>query len=74
MSLRSDHFDSVSELYTEDDVRQLVVAIEATPALFGGLAELEGHGERCLVGKTSLGTHRAMADRGERTFDDVGRA
>jgi hypothetical protein len=28
MSLRSDSLDSVGELYTEDDFRQLVVAIE----------------------------------------------
>ena len=30
LSLRSDKLDSVSELYTEDDLRQLVVALEAT--------------------------------------------
>jgi len=33
--LRSDNLDSVGELYTEDDFRQLVVAIEATPTFFG---------------------------------------
>ena len=48
--LAFDHFASVSELYTGDDFRQLVVAIEATPALFGGLAKLEDYGERGLVG------------------------
>ena len=31
MSLRSDNLDSIAELYTEDDIWQLVVAIEATP-------------------------------------------
>jgi hypothetical protein len=41
LSLRSDNLDSVSELYTEDDLRQLVVAIEATPTFFGSLGELE---------------------------------
>jgi hypothetical protein len=74
LSLRSDNFDSVGELYTEDDFGQLVVAIEATPVSLGGFAELEDHGERGLVGKTSLGTHPAVADCCERTFDDVGRA
>jgi hypothetical protein len=36
--LRSDDLDSVEELCTEDDFRQLVVTIEATPALLGGLS------------------------------------
>src|SRR5262249_40268426 len=74
LSLRSDNLDSVGELYTEDDFRQLVVAIEATPTFFGGLGELEDHGERGLVRETSLGAHRAVADCRERAFDDVGRA
>src|SRR5262249_27096743 len=43
------------ELYTEDDFRQLVVAIEATPTSFGSLGELEDHGERGLVRETSFG-------------------
>jgi hypothetical protein len=53
--MRSDDLDSVGELYTENEFRQLVVAVEATPAFLGGLGELEDHGERGLVGKTSLG-------------------
>ena len=52
MNLRSDNLDSVGELYTEDNFRQLVVAIEATPAFLGGLGELEDHGERGLVRET----------------------
>ena len=40
---------AIAELYTEDDFRQLVVAIEATPISFGSLGELEDHGERSLV-------------------------
>jgi hypothetical protein len=46
LSLRSDDLDSIGELYTEDDFRQLVVAIEAMPTSFGSLGELEDHGER----------------------------
>jgi hypothetical protein len=38
LSLRSDNLDSVGELYTEDDFRQLIVTIEATPAFLGGLS------------------------------------
>jgi hypothetical protein len=51
LSLRSDNLDSIAELYTEDDFRQLVVAIEATPTSFGSLGQLqlEDHGERGLV-------------------------
>ena len=74
LSLRSDNLDSVGELYTENEFRQLVVAIEATPAFLGGLGELEDHGERGVVRETSLGAHRAVAHRRERAFDDVGRA
>jgi hypothetical protein len=72
--LRSDDLDSVGEPYTEDELRQLVVAIEAPPAPLGGLGEFEDHGERGLVGETSLGAHRAVADSRERAFDDVGRS
>jgi hypothetical protein len=51
------NFDSVGELYSEDELGQLVVAIEATPVSLGGLAEFEDHGERGLIGKTSVGAH-----------------
>ena len=66
--------NSVGEPYTENYFRQLVVAIEAAPAFLGCLGEFEDHGERSLVRKTSLGAHRAVAHRRERTFDDVRRA
>ena len=72
--MRSDDLDSVGEPYTEDELRQLVVAVEASPAPLGGLGEFEDHGERGLVGETSLGADRAVADRRERAFDDVGRS
>jgi len=39
LSLRSDDLDSIGELYAKDGFRQLVLAIEATPAFLGGLAE-----------------------------------
>src|SRR5262249_3376313 len=71
LSLRSDNLDSVGELYTEDDFRQLVVAIEATPTFFGSLGELEDHGERSLAWETSFGAHGAAPHRGERAFDDL---
>src|SRR3977135_3377267 len=40
LSLRFDDFNSVGEPYTENYFRQLVVAIEATPAFLGGLPQL----------------------------------
>src|SRR5271170_3855713 len=65
LSLRSDDLDSVGELYTEDELRQLVVAIEATPASLGGLGELEDHGERCEWESRSSGSGRPSATRAE---------
>src|ERR1700739_3609002 len=49
LNLRSDDLDSVGELYTEDDFRQLVVTVETTPAFLGRLREFEDHRERRLV-------------------------
>jgi len=60
LSLRSDNFDSVGELYTKDDLGELVVTIETAPAFFSGLGKLENHGERCLVGKTSVCTQNLI--------------
>jgi hypothetical protein len=42
---------------------------KAAPASLGDLSEFEDHGECRLVRKTSLGTHRAVANRGERAFE-----
>jgi hypothetical protein len=39
--LRSDNFDSVAELCTEDDFQQLVVVVEATLTFLGSLGEGE---------------------------------
>jgi hypothetical protein len=46
LSLRSDNLDSVGELYTKNDFRQLVVAIEATPTFLGGLGERDARTRR----------------------------
>src|SRR6266704_372529 len=70
LSLRSDDLDSVGELYTEDEFRQLVVTIETTPAFLGGLGELEDHGERGLVREASLRANGTMAHGRERAFDE----
>ena len=49
LSLRSDDLDSVVELYTADDFRQLVIAAQTMPTLLRRLRELEDHSECGLV-------------------------
>jgi hypothetical protein len=63
-----------SAIYTQNDFRQLVVAIEATPARLGGLGKIEDHGERRLVLRTLLLAHGPVADGRERTFEHVARS
>ena len=74
MSLRSDDLDSIVELYTEDDFRQLVVTIEATPARLGSLGEFADRGERGFVRKASLGTDRAVLSRPARCGSNASRS
>ena len=57
MRLLPDGFDAVDELYTDDQLGQLVVSVEAAPTVLCPLGELEDHGERRLVGEASLGSH-----------------
>ena len=66
-----DDLDSVGKLHTCDQLWQLVVAIEATPAFLCGLDELEHHRERGLVGEAALRSDRAMPHRGERALDRI---
>ena len=54
MRLLPDGFDAVDELYTDDQLGQLVVSVEAAPTVLCPLGELEDHGERRLVGEASL--------------------
>jgi hypothetical protein len=39
--LRSDNFDSVGELYPKDDLGELAVTIETSPAFFAASASLK---------------------------------
>ena len=57
MRLLPDGFDSVDELYADDQLGQLVVSVEAAPTVLCRLGEFEDHGERRLVGEASLGSH-----------------
>jgi hypothetical protein len=50
------------------------VTVETAPVSLSGLRKLEDHGERDLVGETSLRAHGAVTHGGERAFDDIGRA
>ena len=74
MSLQFDDLDSVVELYTEDDFRQLVVAAQTIPAFFGGLRELVDQCESGLVGKTSSRSDRSMPNGRERALNRICRA
>ena len=69
-----DGFDSVDELYADDQLGQLVVSVEAAPTVLCRLGEFEDHGERRLVGEASLGSHGTVSHGGECAFDGVGGA
>jgi hypothetical protein len=62
LSVRSDNLDSVNELYTEDNFRQLVVAIEATPAFSAALASLKIMAS-AVCRERSVGANCAVARR-----------
>ena len=74
MRLLPDGFDSVDELYADDQLGQLVVSVEAAPTVLCRLGEFEDHGERRLVGEASLGSHGTVSHGGECAFDGVGGA
>ena len=61
MRLLSDGFDSVDELYADDQLGQLVVSVETAPSVLCRLGEFEDHGERRLVGEASLGSHGTVS-------------
>ena len=47
MRLLPDGFDSVDELYADDQLGQLIVSVEAAPTVLCRLGEFEDHGEGC---------------------------
>ena len=71
MRLLPDGFDSVDELYADDQLGQQVVSVEAAPTVLCRLGEFEDHGERRLVGEASLGSHGTV--RGFARFPEDGR-
>src|SRR6266702_7202194 len=71
LSLRSDDLDSVGELYTEDNFRQLVMAAQTIPTFLCGLCQLVDHSESGLVGKTSPRSDGSMPDGGEGALNRV---
>ena len=54
MSLSADDLDAIGEGDPADHLRQVVVTIEPSPALLGGLGQLENQGERGLVRQAAL--------------------
>lgn len=69
--LSGDDLDSVSEFHSCDQLWQVVVAIEATPAFLCGLDQLEHHRERGLAGEAALRSDRAVSHRSESAFDRI---
>jgi hypothetical protein len=55
LSFRSDDLDSVGELYTDDELRQLVVAIEAAPASLGCFCFCAGVIGKAAIASAALG-------------------
>jgi len=52
-------------------LRQQGIAFETAPALFGGLGELEDHGECRLIREATLRARRPMPNGRKRAFDRV---
>lgn len=71
LRLRPNGFDAVGEFYPVDQFRQLVVAVQATPALLRYLGELEDHGQRRLVGGAALRSYGSMAHGGDGALDGI---
>ena len=53
LSLQFDDLHSIGEPYTGNEFRQLAVTVEAAPAFFGSLGELEDYSPRGLVRETA---------------------
>jgi hypothetical protein len=66
--------DAVGELYTLDQLRQLVVASEPMPVFLRGVGQLEDHGERGLVREAAFRSDGPMPHGREGAFDRVGRS
>jgi hypothetical protein len=56
-----DDLNSVDKPYTENYFRQLVVAVQPTPAFPGGQGKLEDYGARALVRETGLASTKWRA-------------
>ena len=67
-------FDSVAECYTSDELRQLILALEAPPAFRRRYDELEDHEPRRVLRERAFHVNRAMPNRCKGAFDWVRRA
>src|SRR4051812_42755910 len=54
LSVSADVLDPIGKRDTADHLRQVVMTVEPSPALLGGLGQLEDHGERGLVRQAAL--------------------
>jgi hypothetical protein len=56
-------FDSVAECYSPDELRQLILSLEAPPAFRRRYDELEDHEPRRVLRERAFHTNRAMPNR-----------
>src|SRR3954453_15190071 len=64
-------FDPVGESDTLNELGQLIVAIEPTPAFLRSIDQLEHHRQRRLVREAALRADRAVSHGGKGAFDRV---
>ena len=67
-------FNSVAECYTSDELRQLILSLEAPPAFRRRYDELEDHEPRRVLRERAFHANRAMPDRCKGAFDRVRQA
>src|SRR5919206_2796077 len=64
--------DAVAEPDTLDDLRQLVLALQATPCLGSGHDELEDHQAGSVLRQRAFAPDRPVPDGGKHALDGVG--
>ena len=64
-------FNSVAECYTSDELRQLILSLEAPPTFRRRDDELEDHEPRRILRKRAFHANRAMPNRCKGAFDRV---
>ena len=64
-------FDSVAEFYTADDLRQLILSLQAPPIFRRRHDQLKNHEPRRVLRQRTFHAHRAMANRRKGAFNRI---